>query len=80
MRVVVAEYPHAYKLKITFGNKKIKIVDLEPMLKQTNGIFLSLKRLEFFKQVQQDDCQLGICWPNGADICPDFLYAMGQSE
>jgi hypothetical protein len=77
MRIIQVEYIDEYKLKLTFSNKKIKIVDLSEKVKNAKGIFLPLKNLEFFKKVAVDDCQLSIFWPNGADICPDVLYEMG---
>jgi len=78
MRVKAVEYVKDYKLKLLFKDKKTKIVDLENMVKESSGIFSPLKDIDYFKQVTLDDCQLSICWPNGADICPDVLYKMGK--
>jgi hypothetical protein len=78
MRIIKVEYIEGYKIKLTFGNKETKIVDLSKKIKNAKGIFLPLKDVEFFKKVAVDDCQLSIFWPNGADICPDVLYEMGS--
>ena len=78
MRIKKVEYIKDYKLKLMFNDKVVKIVDLETMIKSSRGIFLPLRNLDYFKQVALDDCQLSICWPNGADICPDVLYKMGK--
>ena len=80
MRIKKVEYVFGYKIKITFLNKEVKIVDLSDKIESARGIFLPLKDVEYFKRVVVDDCQLGICWPNGADICPDVLYEMGISR
>jgi hypothetical protein len=79
MRVLRVEYVGEYKLKIAFSDKMIKIVDLEDMIRNAKEIFAPLKNLNYFKQVSVDDCHLSICWPNGADICPDVLYDMGRN-
>lgn len=79
MKITKVEYVSEHKLKLTFGNNEVKIVDLADKIKHAKGIFLPLKDLEFFKKVTIDDCGLSICWPNGADICPDVLYEMGQT-
>ena len=78
MRVKKVEYINDFRLKISFSDHKTKIVDLEETLKDLRGIFLPLKNIEYFKKVTLDECQLGICWPNGADFCPDVLYALGK--
>lgn len=78
MRIRKVEYMEGFKLKLSFSDKMVKIVDLEKMIKKSGGIFLPLRDIEYFKQVTLDGCQLSICWPNGADICPDVLYAMGE--
>jgi hypothetical protein len=78
MRVKNVSYVCEYKLKILFSDGKTKIVDLADKIKKGAGVFLALKNLEYFKKVTLDDCHLSICWPNGADICPDVLYQMGE--
>ena len=78
MRVKKIQHINDYRLKILFSDNKTKIVDLEEIVKKSKGVFLPLKDIEFFKQVILDDCHLSICWPNGADICPDVLYELGK--
>lgn len=80
MRINKVEYVNEYKLKLQFSDKKTKIVDLEPIIKKSKGIFQPLKDIEYFKKVSLDDSEhpLSICWPNGADVCPDMLYDMGK--
>jgi len=78
MRVKSVEYIKDYKLKLSFKDNTTKIVDLENMIKESSGIFSPLKDRDYFKKVTLDDCQLSICWPNGADICPDVLYKIGK--
>jgi hypothetical protein len=77
VRVTKVEYLHDYKLKLTFSDRKVKVVDLEIKIKNAKGLFLPLQDVEYFKQVTLDDGPLSIHWPNGADICPDVLYKMG---
>jgi hypothetical protein len=74
MRFLSFEYVKDYKLKIKFSDKTTKTVDFEEKLKHAKGVFLPLKDVEYFKRVSVDDCFGSICWPNGADICPDVLY------
>lgn len=79
MRIKKVEYVKDYKLKILFSDKKTKIVDIEPIIKKSKVLFHPLKDVEYFKKVSLDDNEypLSICWPNGADICPDVLYEIG---
>lgn len=78
MRVKSVEYIKDYKLKLVFSDTTVKTVDLEDLIKKSSEIFFPLKDLDYFRQVSLDDCQLSICWPNGADICPDVLYEIGK--
>lgn len=85
MRIIKVEYVSGYKLRLLFSDKmtktlKTKIVDIEPIIKKSKGLFHPLKDIEYFKKVSLDDDQypLSICWPNGADLCPDVLYSMGR--
>lgn len=78
MRVKKVKYIKDYKLRLVFDDESVKIVNLETMVKSSYGVFFPLKDIDYFKKVTLDDCKLSICWPNGADICPDILYAMGK--
>lgn len=78
MRIKKVEYIEEHKLKLLFNDDKIKIVDLEEIVKKGKGMFLPLKKLEYFKQVAVDNDGITICWPNGADLSPDVLYEMGK--
>ena len=80
MRIKKVEYIDGYRLKLLFSDKKTKIVDIEPIIKKSKGLFHPLKDIEYFKRVSLDDSQhpLSICWPNGEDLCPDVLYGMGK--
>ena len=71
------QYLEEYKIKLSFNDKSIKIVDLEKMLKNAKNMFLPLKDIDYFKQVKCDGTT--IIWPNGVDLCPDVLYNMGKS-
>lgn len=81
MRVKKFEYVKEYKLKIWFDDNKAKIVDIEPIIMKSKGLFRPLKDIEYFKKVTLDDNQypLSIRWPNDADICPDVLYELGKA-
>ena len=70
------EYVDGYKLRLHFNDKKVKIVDLEKMIKKVKNLFLPLSDVEYFKLVKCDGTT--ICWQNGVDLCPDVLYAMGD--
>jgi hypothetical protein len=75
-RVKKAEHLSGYRLKLEFTNGRIKIVDLERMLKGKKNMFLQLLDPEYFKKVECDG--YSICWPNGIDFCPDLLYKSGE--
>lgn len=74
-RVKKIEYIEGYKLRLTFGDRVVKVVDFEPYL--VKGVFLPLRDIECFKQVFIDGHS--IAWPNGADFCPDVLYEIGKT-
>ena len=70
------EYIQNFKLRVIFDNSVKKMVDLENYL--DGEIFEPLKNIEYFKQVKVDK-ELGtICWDNGADFSPEFLYEIGE--
>jgi len=69
------EYIEDYKLKLTFENKDVKIVDLEKEL--WGPMFEPLKDIKYFKKVKTDGHT--IVWPNEVDFCPDLLYKIGKN-
>ena len=72
------EYLEGYKLRLYFKTHRVMIVDLQQVVKEAKEMLLPLKDLEFFKKVK---CEYGtIVWPNGADLCPNFLYSIGRLE
>ncbi len=72
------EYLDGYKLRLYFKNKIVLIVDLRKIVNAAKDVLLPLKDLEFFKKVK---CEYGtIVWPNGADLCPNFLHSIGVEE
>lgn len=73
------EYIEGYKLKLTFNDKKQKIVDLKKYSKDpSESVFYPFRDVEFFKSVKLDRRFGALVWPNGADLCPDSLYMMGK--
>ena len=72
IRVIHAEYLEGYKLKLSFNDGIIGIVDLEQEL--YGQVFEPLKKVEFFKYFQLDTWT--VCWPNGADFSPEFLHTL----
>ena len=42
---------------------------------QPLGVFEPLLDPAFFAQVRVDPVLCTVVWPNGADLCPDVLYA-----
>ncbi len=80
MRIKKVEYLNEYKLKLLFNNEKTKIIDFEDWIKNGGSYFSPLKDIQYFKKVKMDKFNYTICWPNGADFCPDVLYEMGKEE
>jgi Protein of unknown function (DUF2442) len=77
MRIRDVKYLENYSLELTFWDGEKRFVDLTPYV--GNGeIFAPLKDLGYFQKVQIDDSQLTICWPNGADFCPDVLHQISK--
>ena len=71
--VIEARIIRDYTVELVFDDFKRGVVDLHPYLGR--GVFKALLDLKKFHQMKVD-AELGtICWPNGADIAPDTLYA-----
>ena len=64
-----------YRLHIQFEDGVEGAVDLAEIVSFT-GVFAPLKDRASFVQVYVNADLGTICWPNGADIDPDVLYAL----
>jgi len=71
-----AAYLSEYKLRLTFEDGSIRLVDLEAHL--DGEIFEPLKDMNYFKTVRVNPDLDTIVWDNGADMSPDFLYEIGK--
>jgi hypothetical protein len=74
-RVVSVRYLSDYKLEVIFSDGFRGISDWSARVHsaKAGGVFEPLKTPEYFAQVEAWEGT--IRWPNGADICPDVLYA-----
>lgn len=70
------KYLDNYRLKLTFENNIVKVVDLKPHL--DGEIFEPLMKIDYFKNVRVNPDIDTIAWSNEADFSPDFLYEIGQ--
>ena len=68
-----------YRLHIRFEDGVEGIVDLAELLRFA-GVFAPLEECAYFVQVGVNPDIGTICWPNGADIDPDVLYALVSGE
>jgi len=69
-------YLTEYKLKLTFEDNIVKLVDLKPHL--DGEIFKPLMNIDYFKNVRINPDIDTIVWSNEADFSPDFLYEIGE--
>lgn len=72
-----AEHLDAYRLRLTFEDGAVKVVDLEPHL--DGPVFEPLKDPAYFRRVRLNRDIDTVVWPNDADFSPDFLYEIGQT-
>jgi hypothetical protein len=75
LRDVISVEPLAnYELRVTFDDGVQGVVDVAQMVRFT-GVFEPLGERATFAQVRVHP-ELGtVCWPNGADLDSDVLYA-----
>ena len=69
------EYDSGYKLRLTFEDESVRIVDLEEHL--GGQVFEPLKNPRRFRSARLDSDLDTVVWDNGADMSPDFLYEIG---
>ena len=68
-----------HRLRLGFEDGVQGEVDLCEVI-SFSGVFAPLAERDFFLRVRVDPEVGTICWPNGADIDPDVLYALVSGE
>ncbi|MBK7815693.1 MAG: DUF2442 domain-containing protein [Rhodocyclaceae bacterium] len=67
-------------LELEFEDGVKGVIDIRKAIRGFDGVFAPLRNPEFFRQVRLAP-ELGtICWPNGADLDPDMLYALTAGQ
>ncbi|MBV6405475.1 MAG: DUF2442 domain-containing protein [Flavobacteriales bacterium] len=78
MNTVVKVIPQeANRLILTFADGFQAEVDLKPLL--TKGIAQQVAPPDLFAQVTTEPGG-GIAWPNGFDLCPEFLRELAEKR
>lgn len=78
--VVKAVPLSGHELELTFEDGLRAVVDMDEIIGDYTGIFAPLADDAYFRQVRVNP-ELGtIVWPNGADVCPDTLYAFASGK
>jgi len=75
-RVEHAEYVGGYTVHLRFADGVEGNVDLAEELH--GELFEPLKNLAVFRQFVVHPEFRTLCWPNGADVAPEFLYERVQ--
>jgi hypothetical protein len=63
-----------HQLYLRFEDGAEGVVDLKKLI-AFDGVFAPLVDRDYFLQARVDPDLGTVCWPNGADLDPDVLYA-----
>jgi hypothetical protein len=69
-----------YVVELRFTDNTTGVVDLARWIVGARGVFAALQDPAFFALVAVDHDAGTIVWPNGADLDPDVLYEVAQSD
>lgn len=75
--VVYIEAMEGLRLKAVFADGFTAVVDMAPHLGK--GFTTELLASERFAEVRTEPGG-GIAWPNGFDVCPEFLRALAEKR
>ena len=82
VKAIVDVRPYALTLKFNTGESLR--VDLAERLhdwgSEPDSAFKALLDSDYFARVTLDPDLETVCWPNGIDLCPDVLHAMGMAQ
>jgi hypothetical protein len=72
LEVTRVEYVEGYKIRVFFNNGECGDVDLKDSL--WGPMFEPLKEIAAFQRFTVSEVLHTLCWENGADLAPEFLY------
>ena len=73
LAVTAAEYIEDYKLRLTFNNGVVRIVDFVPLMQK--GICKKLQDKDYFRAFTLDP--FTVDWNNEIGFAPEYLYEIG---
>ena len=68
------------RVVLTFCDGLVAPLCLDDIVYHYKGVFLPLLDAAYFNQVAINRDLGTIVWPNGADVCPDMLYAVASGK
>lgn len=78
LHITEVMYLDDYRIRLVFNDGLTGVADLRNAL--WGEMFEPLLDRNNFSQIRLDP-ELGtVCWPNGADLAPEFLYTLIQSN
>jgi hypothetical protein len=72
--IIEAKPIDKHRIWIQFDDGVTGEYDMGPCIAR-GGILAELMDGDFFRQVAVNSDIGTVCWPNGADVCPDVLYS-----
>ena len=73
LALIAAEYIEDYKLRLTFNNGAVRIVDFVPLMQK--GICRKLQDKDYFRSFKLDP--FTVDWNNEIGFAPEYLYEIG---
>ena len=68
------------RLHLRFADQREGVVNMDAIVASYTGVFAPLLDPVYFAQVTVDPDLGTVVWPNGADACPDVLYAHATGQ
>lgn len=72
--VVQVTFGERYEMQLVFDDGRSGLFDMAALIEK-GGIFGPLKEQDVFRSGFVVPDVGTVCWPNGADVCPDVLYS-----
>jgi hypothetical protein len=74
-RVVRAELVQDFRIRLTFSDGAVGVIDFHDLIVGRGGVFQPLGDPSTFASFRVDDDAGTLVWPNGIDFCPVTLHA-----